>query len=98
MFTINTQTANTVYCQSRTYTLVPALSFVTIDNTNLILTVTATDLSQVGNYFVSLMGSLDLYLGVTPYSVSFNIDILACSLVSLTSEVNLIKNGTIQAY
>ena len=49
-FTRATATVNSVDCLSRTYTLLPALSFVTVDGTNLVISVQTTDLSQVGTY------------------------------------------------
>lgn len=81
-------------CGTITYTLNPALSFVTIDPVAMTIIVSPTVASQVAIYSVNLEGMLNDYPGVAILSVAFTITVDACVLTRFDSNVVMLTPVT----
>jgi len=68
-----------VNCGTITYRIDPLPTFATaIDPVGRTVTVQSTLNSEIGDYPVNLVGTLNSYLSVTPLSVPFTISVAAC--------------------
>jgi hypothetical protein len=81
-----------VGCGSVTYALTPAQNFITLDSTALQITVAPTSASQIGTYFLSLVGSLALDSTVTSLTVNFTMTVNDCVVTSIVKSTSMMAS------
>lgn len=88
----------TVNCGSISYTLSDNLPFVTVSSTGLSISVNPTLPSEINIYPTNIVGKLDDYPSVLEKQVPFKINVLACQVTGISSQVNAISNGGSKEY